>query len=140
MTELLLSKGYIVHGLVRPCARGLPSILETVLESDCFHLHHGDVLDSVCLQGILRGHRIDEIYHFAAQSHVPTSFVMPLYTSEVIAMGTLTLIQVIRMLGLQKTVKFYNVSGRSEQSTGESRGLFYVDDPATGLHVRGLWR
>lgn len=110
MTSLLLSKGYTVHGLIRPCTRGTPSVLGTFLPHERFHLHHGDILDSVCLREILGAHAFHEIYHFAAQSHVSTSFSMPLYTSDVVAMGTLRLSEAIRVSGLQKSVKVYNVS------------------------------
>lgn len=72
-------------------------------------MHYGDILDGFTLIQILSSTSIDEVYHFAAQSHVGISFEMPLYTADVDAIGTLRLLQAIVALGLQKKIKFYNV-------------------------------
>ena len=72
-------------------------------------LHFGDILDPYFILNVLRSHMIDEIYHFAAQSHVGVSWELQLYTSDVTALGTLRIIQAISTLELQTKVKFYNV-------------------------------
>lgn len=122
LAELLLAKGYEVHGLKRrtslfntdridhlfhdPHVAGLP-----------FYLHHGDMIDSSSLIRVIAEVRPDEIYNLAAQSHVGVSFEQPEYTANSDALGTLRLLEGIRILGLEKQTRFY------QASTSELYGL-----------------
>lgn len=115
LAELLLARGYEVHGIKRrtslfntdridhlfhdPHVEGLP-----------FHLHHGDMTDSSSLIRVMAEVRPDEIYNLAAQSHVGVSFEQPEYTANSDALGTLRLLEAIRILGLQETARFYQAS------------------------------
>ncbi|KAJ5598445.1 GDP-mannose 4-6-dehydratase [Penicillium hordei] len=112
LCELLLEKGYKVHGLVRPSAQRQQTLNRPLREG--VTLHYGDMSDLGRLIQILGSIQdIDEIYHLAAQSHVGVSFETPLSTSDTNAMGTLRLLEAMRVLGLGKTTRFYN-AGTSE--------------------------
>ncbi|KAI7763807.1 hypothetical protein LZL87_012705 [Fusarium oxysporum] len=106
LSELLLEKGYQVHGLVRSTASRREALSKPLRPGLTIHL--GDMSDLGRLVQILGGIKPDEIYHLAAQSHVAVSFDTPLQTSDTNAMGTLRLLEAMRMLGLDKSTKFYN--------------------------------
>src|SRR4051812_7352320 len=107
LTQLLLTKDYVVHGLVRPCSSRDSKLTQLCEEYGTrVILHFGDVLDTACLAYILSLIKITEIYHLAAQSHVGLSFHMPQYTNDVNALGTLRLLEVIVLLKLTDTIKF----------------------------------
>ena len=115
LTEFLLEKGYIVHGIVRRSSSFNTGRLEPIYEDpQMTHrhliLHYGDLTDSTSLISILNETHPDEIYNLAAQSHVKVSFDMPEYTADVDAMGTLRLLDAIRSAKLEKKVKFYQAS------------------------------
>ena len=103
--------GYEVHGLLRPSSKARRFLTE--FPNDRLNIHYGDVLDLACLIQILQSTKIDEIYHFAAQSHVGISFDLPMLTNDINAMGTLRLLNAIIILGLQSKVRFYNVCSSS---------------------------
>jgi GDPmannose 4,6-dehydratase len=157
LCELLLRKGYSIHGLLRQRSTE-PSISQHLSEvisegykasleyptcrpplatSDPSRvpqpiLHFGDILDPFFILNILRSHAIDEIYHFAAQSHVGNSWDIQLYTSDVTALGTLRIIQAITILDLQKKIKFYNV--RVPFALPRTKSEKHL-----GLLVRSVW-
>ncbi|KAG5745744.1 hypothetical protein H9Q69_011913 [Fusarium xylarioides] len=106
LSELLLEKGYQVHGLVRSTASRREALSKPLRPGLTIHL--GDMSDLGSLVQILGSIKPDEIYHLAAQSHVAVSFDTPLQTSDTNAMGTLRLLEAMRMLGLDKSTKFYN--------------------------------
>ncbi|KAM5446303.1 putative GDP-mannose 4,6-dehydratase [Microsporum audouinii] len=108
LCEHLLEQGYEVHGLVRPTAQRQQALNRPMRHGVA--LHFGDMLGFDNLLQILGDIRPDEIYHLAAQSHVGISFDMPLLTCDINALGTLRLLEAIRMLGLEKTTRFYNAS------------------------------
>ena len=118
LAEFLLKKGYIVHGIKRRA-----SLLNTErvdhlyqdphVSNRRFVLHYGDLTDSTNLVRIVQQTRPDEIYNLGAQSHVAVSFELPEYTANVDAMGTLRLLEAIRILGLEKKTRFYQ-AGASE--------------------------
>ncbi|MGE0467473.1 MAG: GDP-mannose 4,6-dehydratase [Steroidobacteraceae bacterium] len=122
LAEFLLRKGYIVHGIKRRA-----SLLNTErvdhlyqdphVSNRRFVLHYGDLTDSTNLIRIVQQTRPDEIYNLGAQSHVAVSFELPEYTANVDAMGTLRLLEAIRILGLEKKTRFY------QASTSELYGL-----------------
>jgi GDPmannose 4,6-dehydratase len=115
LAEFLLKKGYIVHGLKRRASSFNTARVDRLYrdphEEDVrFFLHHGDLTDSTNLIRIIQQVKPDEIYNLAAQSHVAVSFEVPEYTADVDALGTLRLLEAIRILGLQKSVRFYQAS------------------------------
>ncbi len=114
MVELLLSKGYEVHGIIRRSSSFNTGRIEHLYHDQHtagarFTLHYGDLTDAANLLEILAKVRPDEVYNLAAQSHVNVSFRLPEYTAEVDAIGTLRLLDAIRAAGLTKKTKFYQV-------------------------------
>jgi GDPmannose 4,6-dehydratase len=115
LAEFLLEKGYIVHGLKRRASLFNTARIDRLYrdpheENVRFFLHHGDLTDSTNLIRIIQQVKPDEIYNLAAQSHVAVSFEVPEYTADVDALGTLRLLEAIRILGLEKSVRFYQAS------------------------------
>ncbi|MCI5208804.1 MAG: NAD-dependent epimerase/dehydratase family protein, partial [Candidatus Electrothrix sp. ATG2] len=115
LAEFLLEKGYIVHGLKRRTSLfntdRVDHLYQDPHEEDVrFRLHHGDLTDSTNLIRIIQEVQPDEIYNLAAQSHVAVSFDTPEYTANSDALGTLRLLEAIRILGLEKTSRFYQAS------------------------------
>ncbi|MFC4700843.1 GDP-mannose 4,6-dehydratase [Glaciecola siphonariae] len=122
LAELLLEKGYKVHGIKRRASlfntQRVDHIYEDIhVDNANFVLHYGDLSDSSNLIRIMREVEPDEVYNLGAQSHVAVSFEAPEYTADVDALGTLRLLEAIRFLGLEKKTKFY------QASTSELYGL-----------------
>ena len=122
LTELLLEKGYEVHGIKRRASSLNTQRVDHLYEDPHvdnarLKLHYGDLTDSSNLTRILRDVEPDEVYNLGAQSHVAVSFEAPEYTADVDAMGTLRLLEAIRFLGLERTTRFY------QASTSELYGL-----------------
>ena len=112
LAELLLAKGYEVHGLIRRSSSFNTARLDSIYQdphtpNPKFFLHYGDLSDSSNLIRILQETQPDEVYNLGAQSHVAVSFESPEYTADIDAMGTLRLLEAIRILGLEKKTKFY---------------------------------
>lgn len=115
LAELLLEKGYEVHGIKRRASSLNTERIDHIYqdsheENPRFFLHYGDLTDSSNLTRILSDVQPDEVYNLGAQSHVAVSFECPEYTADVDAMGTLRLLEAIRFLGLEKKTKFYQAS------------------------------
>ena len=115
LAELLLEKGYEVHGIKRRASsfntERVDHLFKDVHEkSSKFHLHYGDLTDTSNLTRIIQDVQPDEVYNLGAQSHVAVSFECPEYTADVDAIGTLRLLEAIRFLGLEKKTKFYQAS------------------------------
>ena len=113
LTELLLEKGYEVHGLIRRASTFNTSRLDHLFKDphekgNRLHLHYGDITDAAGVTNLVRTIEPDEIYNLAAQSHVMVSFTMPTYTGNVDALGTVTLLEAIRSSGIKS--KFYQAS------------------------------
>ena len=133
LSELLLKRGYEVHGMKR-CS----SMFNTARIDHLFHdiheerpslfLHHGDMTDSSSLTHIIQKVQPDEIYNLAAQSHVAVSFEEPEYTANSDALGTLRILEAIRILGLEKKTRFYKAS------TSELYGLVQ-ESPAKRINT-----
>src|SRR6218665_2158543 len=122
LAELLLEKGYEVHGIKRRSSLFNTQRVDHIFEdphvkNSRFKLHYGDLTDSSNLTRLISEIRPDEVYNLGAQSHVAVSFEAPEYTADVDAMGTLRLLEAIRFLGLEKTTRFY------QASTSELYGL-----------------
>ena len=115
LAELLLDKGYEVHGVIRRSSSfntgRIQHIFEDIHKPEVkLHLHYGDMTDELGLERLLDRTRPDEIYNLAAQSHVRVSFDQPIYTVDVVAMGTMRLLEAIRNVELEKVTRFYQAS------------------------------
>jgi len=122
LAELLLSKGYEVHGIIRRAStfntHRIDHIYKDSHKPDChFYLHYGDLSDSTSLSQILKKVEPDEVYHLGAQSHVRTSFDIPEYTADVTGMGTIRLLEAIRKTEVE--TRFYQAS--SSEMFGTSK-------------------
>src|SRR5438477_12179781 len=122
LAELLLKKGYEVHGIKRRSSLFNTNRIDHLYEDSHqparhLMLHYGDLTDSSSLIQIVQKVRPDEIYNLAAQSHVKVSFEVPEYTADADGLGTLRLLEAIRICGLEKTARFY------QASTSELYGL-----------------
>jgi GDPmannose 4,6-dehydratase len=122
LARLLLEKGYTVHGVKRRSSSFNTGRIEDIYEDPHepdpkLFLHYGDMTDATNLIRIVKETRPDEIYNLAAQSHVQVSFETPEYTANADAIGTLRLLEAIRILGLEDTSRFY------QASTSEMYGL-----------------
>jgi GDPmannose 4,6-dehydratase len=122
LAELLLEKGYTVHGIKRRSSQFNTQRVDHIyqdphIDNARFHLHYGDLSDTSNLIRIVQETQPDEIYNLGAQSHVAVSFDSPEYTADVDALGTLRLLEAIRILGLEKKTRFY------QASTSELYGL-----------------
>src|SRR5437868_7302624 len=115
LAELLLGKGYEVHGVKRRSSSFNTARIDHLYQDPheahvSFHLHHGDVTDATNIIRIVQETQPDEIYNLAAQSHVQVSFETPEYTANSDALGTLRLLEAIRILGREKQTRFYQAS------------------------------
>ena len=108
LAELLLSKGYEVYGIVRRSSLINTHRIDHIYEK--ITLHYGDLTDPVNVMGVIREVEPAEIYNLGAQSHVKVSFEMPEYTANVDALGTLRILEAVRMLGMEKDVRIYQAS------------------------------
>tara|TARA_B100001093_G_scaffold111070_1_gene103451 strand:- start:9547 stop:10548 length:1002 start_codon:yes stop_codon:yes gene_type:complete len=108
LAELLLKKGYQVHGIVRRASLINTHRIDHIYEK--IKLHYGDLTDAVSIMGIIKEVEPCEIYNLGAQSHVKVSFKIPEYTGQVDAMGTLRVLEAVRMLGMEKDVRIYQAS------------------------------
>src|ERR1700693_6159641 len=115
LAELLLAKGYQVHGIKRRSSSLNTERVDHLYEDPHvpdrrFFLHYGDMTDATSLLSVVERVQPDEIYNLAAQSHAAVSFEQPEYTADTDALGTLRLLDAVRVLGLEKKVRFYQAS------------------------------
>ena len=110
LTELLLEKGYEVHGIIRRSSSFNTKRIDHVYDNPNLTLHYGDLTDSVQLVKLLYELAPDEIYNLAAQSHVRVSFDIPEYTGNVTGMGAIRILEAIREAGLVEKVRYYQAS------------------------------
>ena len=149
LAELLLSKGYEVHGIKRRSSMFNTARIDhlyTDLHEDNvkFILHYGDMTDSTNLIRILQNVQPDEIYNLAAMSHVQVSFDTPEYTANVNATGTLRLLEAIRILGLEKKTRFYQAStselyGKAMEVPQSETTPFYPRSPYAVAKLYAFW-
>lgn len=147
LTELLLSKGYAVHGLIRRSSTfntgRIDHLIEPYLNKSLF-LHFGDLSDSSSLARLLHKIQPDEIYNLGAQSHVRVSFDIPEYTGDVVGLGTLRLLEAIRESGLGKSVRFYQASssemfGKVQEVPQKETTPFWPRSPYGCAKVYAYW-
>jgi len=149
LAELLLEKGYQVHGLIRRSStfntRRIDHLYHDPHEEDPkLFLHYGDMTDSTALIKLIQKIQPDEIYNLAAQSHVRVSFEIPEYTANADALGTLRLLEAIRLLGLEKKVKFYQAStselfGKAQEVPQKETTPFYPRSPYAVAKLYAYW-
>jgi GDPmannose 4,6-dehydratase len=149
LCELLLEKGYEVHGLKRRSSSFNTGRIEHLFQdpheiNPRFFLHYGDLTDSTNLIRIVQQVQPDEIYNLAAQSHVQVSFETPEYTANADATGALRLLEAIRILGLEKKTRFYQAStselyGKVQEIPQSERTPFYPRSPYAAAKLYAYW-
>lgn len=144
LAELLLEKGYDVHGIVRRSSVHGTGRIDHLLSSSRLHLHDGDLSDSSSLVRIISKVRPSEIYNLAAQSHVGVSFDAAEYTGDIDAIGVLRILEAVHMLGMDKTCKMYQAStselyGKVEEVPQNENTPFHPYSPYAVAKQYGFW-
>jgi len=149
LAEFLLAKGYLVHGIKRRASLFNTARVDHIyqdprLSHRNFVLHYGDLTDSTNLIRIVQQTQPDEVYNLGAQSHVAVSFESPEYTADVDAMGTLRLLEAIRILGLEKKTRFYQAStselyGLVQETPQKETTPFYPRSPYAVAKMYAYW-
>ena len=142
LAELLLDRGYAVHGIVRRASISNTGRINHILGK--LRLHDSDMTDSTSLIRIINDVRPDEIYNLAAQSHVQVSFDVPEYSSDVDAIGVLRILEAVRMLGLDRTCRIYQAStselfGKVEEIPQRETTPFHPYSPYAVAKQYGYW-
>ena len=149
LAEFLLEKGYIVHGIKRRASLFNTGRIDHIYQdphanNKNLHLHYGDLSDTSNLTRIIQEVQPDEIYNLGAQSHVAVSFESPEYTADVDGMGTLRLLEAIRILGLEKKTRFYQAStselyGLVQEIPQRESTPFYPRSPYAVAKMYAYW-
>ena len=144
LAELLLSKGYEVHGMIRRSSVDYRERIAHLEGQPGFHLHYGDLSDSSSIFALVATVRPDEIYNLAAQSHVQVSFDVPEYTADVVATGVLRVLEAVRLCGLAKTCRIYQAStselyGKVEEVPQNEKTPFHPYSPYAVAKQYGYW-
>ena len=144
LSEILLERGYEVHGVKRRSSSYNTSRVDPIYNNERFKLHYGDVTDSLNVTSLVQSIKPDEIYNLAAQSHVKVSFEIPEYTANVDALGTLRILESIRLLGMENSVKFYQAStselyGLVQEIPQSETTPFYPRSPYGVAKLYGFW-
>jgi GDPmannose 4,6-dehydratase len=142
LAELLLEKGYEVHGIVRRASLINTDRIDHIYQK--LHLHYGDLTDSTNLISVIQKVQPDEIYNLGAQSHVKVSFEVPEYTGQVDALGTLRVLEAVRLLGMEKKTKIYQAStselyGLVQETPQKETTPFYPRSPYGVAKIYGYW-
>jgi len=144
LAELLLEKGYEVHGLLRRASISNTGRIDHLIRQNQLHLHYGDLSDSSSVMRVLAESRPDEIYNLGAQSHVAISFEAPEYCGDVVALGVLRILEAVRMLGMEKTCRIYQAStselfGRVVEVPQRESTPFHPYSPYAVAKQYGFW-
>jgi GDPmannose 4,6-dehydratase len=144
LAELLLEKGYKVHGIIRRASYFNTMRIDHLYANPALKLHYGDMCDGTVLAHLVATIKPTEIYNLAAQSHVKVSFDMPEYTAQADGVGTLKLLDAIRSAGLEKTCKFYQAStselyGLVQEVPQSETTPFYPRSPYAVAKLYGYW-
>jgi GDPmannose 4,6-dehydratase len=142
LAELLLSKGYAVHGIIRRSSSFNTGRIDHIF--DQVTLHYGDLVDSANLASIMANVKPDEVYNLGAQSHVKVSFEEPDYTAQTDGAGTLRILEAIRTVGLDKTTRFYQAStselyGKVQEVPQKETTPFYPRSPYAVAKLYAYW-
>ena len=144
LSEFLLEKGYEVHGVIRRSSVDFRERIAHLENNTHFHLHYGDLTDSMSLVKIIAAVRPDEIYNLAAQSHVQVSFDVPEFTADVDATGVLRVLEAVRVCGLGDTCRIYQAStselyGKVEEVPQNEKTPFHPYSPYAVAKLYGYW-
>ena len=149
LAELLLNKGYEVHGIKRRSSSFNTERIDHLYQNpqdthQRFILHYGDLSDAMSLTSIIQKIQPDEIYNLGAQSHVSVSFETPEYTADIVAIGTLRILESIRILGLEKKTRFYQASsselfGKATESPQKETTPFNPRSPYAAAKLYAYW-
>src|SRR5574344_1382915 len=144
LSELLLDKGYDVHGLIRRSSVDFRERIAHLEGHERFHLHYGDMGDSMSLLQVISKVRPNEIYNLAAQSHVQVSFDAPEFTADVDATGVLRVLESVRQCGLIQTCRIYQAStselyGKVEEIPQSEKTPFHPYSPYAVAKLYGFW-
>ncbi len=144
LSELLLEKGYEVHGIIRRSSVEFRPRIAHLESNPYFHLHYGDLSDSISLASIVGKVRPDEIYNLAAQSHVQVSFEVPEYTADIVATGVLRILEAVRICGLADSCRIYQAStselfGKVEEVPQSEKTPFHPYSPYAVAKQYGYW-
>lgn len=144
LAEFLLDKGYDVHGMIRRSSVDYRERIAHLEGHPRFHLHYGDLGDSLSLVKIVAEVRPDEIYNLAAQSHVQVSFDVPEYTADVVATGVLRVLEAVRVCGLEHSCRIYQAStselyGKVEEVPQNEKTPFHPYSPYAVAKQYGFW-
>lgn len=144
LSEFLLEKGYDVHGIIRRSSVDYRERIAHLENDPHFHLHYGDMGDSISLVKVVKEVQPDEIYNLAAQSHVKVSFDVPEFTADVDAVGVLRILEAVRICGLEKTCKIYQAStselyGKVEEVPQSETTPFHPYSPYAVAKQYGFW-
>ena len=144
LAELLLEKGYEVHGIVRRASVSNTARIDHLIESNSIRLHEGDLTDSSSIIRIVGEVKPDEIYNLAAQSHVHVSFDVPEYSGDVDALGVLRVLEAVRIAGLTDTCRIYQAStselyGKVEEVPQRETTPFHPYSPYAVAKQYGFW-
>jgi GDPmannose 4,6-dehydratase len=142
LAELLLEKGYEVHGIIRRSSSINTDRIDHIYQS--IKLHYGDLTDSTNIVAVIQKVQPDEIYNLGAQSHVKVSFEMPEYTADVDGMGTLRVLEAVRLLGMEDRVRIYQAStselyGLVQETPQKETTPFYPRSPYGVAKIYGYW-
>ena len=142
LAELLLEKGYEVHGIIRRSSSINTDRIDHIYQN--IKLHYGDLTDSTNIVRVIQKVQPDEIYNLGAQSHVKVSFEMPEYTADVDAMGTLRVLEAVRLLGMEDRVRIYQAStselyGLVQETPQKETTPFYPRSPYGVAKLYGYW-
>jgi GDPmannose 4,6-dehydratase len=149
LAEFLLAKGYVVHGVKRRSSSFNTERIDHLIhdpheEGVSFHMHYGDVTDATNIIRVVQETQPDEIYNLAAQSHVQVSFETPEYTANADGLGTLRLLEAIRILGREQKTRFYQAStselfGKAQESPQKETTPFYPRSPYAAAKLYAHW-
>lgn len=152
LAEFLLEKGYEVHGIIRRSSSYNMDRVEQLVNEEVeglnnsknFHLHYGDITDTSNVIRLISDIRPDEIYNLGAQSHVKVSFDVPEYTADVDGVGTLRILEAVRILGLTDTTRIYQAStselfGKVQEVPQKETTPFYPRSPYGVAKIYGFW-
>ena len=144
LAELLLEKGYEVHGIVRRSSLINTHRIDHIYDNPNLTLHYGDLPDATNIIGVIKKTEPDEIYNLGAQSHVKVSFETPEYTGNVDGLGTLRVLEAVRLLGMEDKVRIYQAStselyGEVQETPQTETTPFYPRSPYGVAKLYGFW-
>ena len=144
LAELLLEKGYEVHGIVRRSSMINTHRIDHIYDNPNLTLHYGDLTDATNIIGVIKKTEPDEIYNLGAQSHVKVSFETPEYTGNVDGLGTLRVLEAVRLLGMEDKVRVYQAStselyGKVQETPQTETTPFYPRSPYGVAKLYGFW-